>query len=67
MAVPKRRTTSSKRDMRRAQHDRITAPNLIPCPNCSAPTLPHRVCPECGQYAGRQVLEFIDESEAEAT
>lgn len=68
MAVPKRRTTSSKRDMRRAQHDRITAPNLIPCPNCSAPTLPHRVCPECGQYGGRQVLEIIDEeTEAEAS
>lgn len=58
MAVPKRRTTSSRRDMRRAQHDRITAPNLIPCPNCSAPTLAHRVCSECGHYKGRQVLQI---------
>ncbi len=57
MAVPKRRTTSSRRDKRRAQHDKITAPNLIPCPNCSAPMQSHRVCPECGHYKGRAVFE----------
>ncbi|MCS6902117.1 MAG: 50S ribosomal protein L32 [Myxococcales bacterium] len=53
MAVPKRRTTRSKRDMRRANHDKVVAPNLIPCPNCNAPILPHRVCPECGFYKGK--------------
>jgi large subunit ribosomal protein L32 len=57
VAVPKRRTTSSRRDMRRANHDKITAPNLIPCPNCSAPVLPHRVCKECGTYKGKAVIE----------
>jgi large subunit ribosomal protein L32 len=56
VAVPKRRTTSSRRDMRRANHDRITAPNLIPCANCSAPQMPHRVCPECGFYKGKAVV-----------
>lgn len=56
MAQPKRRTTSSKRDMRRANHDKITAPSLSTCPNCSAAVLPHRVCPSCGHYKGRQVL-----------
>jgi large subunit ribosomal protein L32 len=56
VAVPKRRTTSSRRDIRRAQHDRITAPNLIPCPNCSAPTQSHHVCPECGHYKGREII-----------
>jgi len=56
VAVPKRRKTSSRRDMRRAQHDKVTAPNLIPCPKCSAPMLPHRVCPSCGTYGERQVV-----------
>ena len=56
MAVPKRRKSSSRRDMRRAQHDKVTAPNLSPCPNCSAPMVPHRVCPSCGQYKGRSVV-----------
>lgn len=62
MAVPKRRRTSSRRDMRRAQHDKIEAPNLIPCPNCSAPVVPHRVCPSCGQYKGKQVVRSKSES-----
>ena len=55
VAVPKRRKTSSRRDMRRAHHDKVETPNLIPCPNCSAPMVPHRVCPSCGQYRGRSV------------
>ena len=57
MAVPKRRKSSSKRNMRRANHDKVTAPNLVPCSNCSAPMVPHRVCSACGFYKGRSVLK----------
>lgn len=57
MAVPKRRMTSSKRDMRRANHDKVTAPNVVPCSNCSAPMISHRVCPSCGHYAGKAVID----------
>ena len=56
MAVPKRRNTSSKRNARRANHDKVAAPNIVPCPNCSAPMVSHRVCPACGFYKGRQVI-----------
>lgn len=56
MAVPKRRRTSSKAKMRRAQHDKVEAPNLIPCPNCSAPIVTHRVCATCGYYKGKQIV-----------
>jgi large subunit ribosomal protein L32 len=55
MAVPKQRKSKSRRDMRRAQHDKTTAPNLSPCPNCGEPKLPHRVCAYCGHYRGREV------------
>lgn len=55
MAVPKRRTSRMKRDQRRAQHDKVTAPNLIACPNCGDMTVPHRVCATCGHYKGREV------------
>ena len=55
MATPKRRTSRSKRNMRRANHDRVTAPNLVPCPNCGEPVVSHRACGACGQYKGRQV------------
>jgi len=59
MAVPKRRTSASKRDMRRASawRNRLKSPNLIECPRCHSLTLPHRVCPECGYYKGRQVIK----------
>lgn len=60
MAVPKRRQTRAKRNQRRANHDRISPPNLIPCANCGEPMIPHRVCPSCGHYAGREIIEIID-------
>ena len=63
MAVPKRRKSSSKRDMRRAHHDKVAAPNIVPCPNCSAPMVSHRVCPTCGKYNGKQVLTPPDTAE----
>jgi large subunit ribosomal protein L32 len=63
VAVPKRRKSSSKRDMRRAQHDKVSAPNLVPCPNCSAPMVSHRVCPSCGFYKGRAIMKTGGDSE----
>jgi len=55
MAVPKRRTSSARRDKRRANH-KASKPRLNECPQCHSPRLPHRVCPECGTYAGREVV-----------
>jgi large subunit ribosomal protein L32 len=45
-----------RRNQRRAQHDKVTAPNLGPCPNCGDVMVPHRVCPSCGHYKGREVI-----------
>ena len=53
MAVPKRRKSSSKRDMRRANHDKVTPVQLITCGNCGEVSLPHRVCGACGWYKGK--------------
>lgn len=55
MAVPKKRTSSTRRDKRRAQHKAEKA-RLNTCPRCHSPRLPHRVCPTCGTYAGREVI-----------
>ena len=55
MAVPKQRQSHSRTHKRRSQH-KITAPGLQACPRCHAAKLPHRVCPECGFYAGREVV-----------
>ncbi len=62
MAVPKKRTSKSRKRMRRA-HDALTAPNLSPCPQCGESRLPHRVCSSCGQYRGRRVFEVEAEDE----
>lgn len=56
MAVPKRRKSSSKRDKRRANHDKVTPKQYITCNNCGEVTLPHRACAACGWYKGRQVV-----------
>jgi large subunit ribosomal protein L32 len=65
VAVPKRKTSRSKRDMRRANHDKVTAPNVIPCSNCGDMMLPHRVCPACGHYKGKNVTGKKGEQAAE--
>ena len=55
MAVPKQRQSHARTHKRRSQH-RIQAPALSACPNCGAARLPHRVCPSCGHYGGREVV-----------
>lgn len=65
MAVPKKKVSKSRRDSRRAHNFRVESPNLSVCPNCKAPTLPHHVCPTCGQYQGRQVVSKETEAAAQ--
>ena len=55
MAVPKRKTSKSKRDKRRT-HQKLEAPNLTNCPECDEPVQPHHACPSCGVYKGRNVI-----------
>ncbi len=31
------------------------------CPSCSEACLPHRVCPHCGSYGGKQILSVTAE------
>ena len=60
MAVPKRRTSKSRKRKRRT-HFKAKAPTLNPCPKCGEPRRPHVACPNCGYYAGRKVLTVTDE------
>ncbi len=55
--LPKRKHSKGRRDRRRA-HDALEPQVLIACPNCGEKRLPHRVCPHCGHYAGREVIEI---------
>lgn len=56
MAVPKRKTSKSKRDMRRASAQVLTKATIVECPQCHETKLPHRVCPSCGYYKNREAM-----------
>ena len=56
MAVPKKRSSRSVRDMRRSHHALEFTAAIELCPNCAEPKLRHRVCEHCGQYRGRAIL-----------
>lgn len=54
---PKRKLSKGRRDRRRA-HDALESENLVACGNCGTMIQPHIVCPVCGQYKGREVIEI---------
>ncbi len=56
MAAPKKKTSRSRRNMRRAHHA-LRAPTVVECPNCGELKRPHHVCGSCGYYRGREVVE----------
>jgi large subunit ribosomal protein L32 len=60
MAVPKKKMSKSRTRKRRS-HDALKPPNRSICAQCGAPKEPHRVCAECGHYAGRQIFEVAKE------
>ena len=53
--LPKKKTPSARQGERR-QHLKLTAQALIACPQCQNPKAPHRACPTCGSYNGREVI-----------
>ncbi|MDE6493125.1 MAG: 50S ribosomal protein L32 [Bacteroidales bacterium] len=48
---------SKTRTRKRRTHDKLDMPQLSTCSNCGSPVLSHHVCPECGYYRGKQVME----------
>lgn len=56
MAVPKRKTSKAKRDMRRSPNMKKSLPGISICPQCHQPKLSHRVCPTCNYYDGKEIV-----------
>ena len=56
MAVPKRKTSTSKRNMRRS-HNSLKSINIIQDKESGEPRIPHRIDLSTGMYKGRQVLK----------
>jgi len=56
MAVPKKKTSKSKRNMRRSHH-RLTDPVYAEDKNTGEFVRPHHVCLKTGMYNGKQILD----------
>ena len=55
MAVPKKKMSRSRSRQRKAAW-KVSPPSTTPCPQCGAAKVPHRACPQCGTYNGREVV-----------
>ena len=55
-ALPKRKYAKARQGKRRS-HFKISPPSLDYCPQCHSAKLSHHVCPTCGSYADREVIE----------
>ena len=55
-AVPARQVSKTRKRMRRS-HNALTANGTVKCPNCGEMIRPHRVCPKCGYYKGKEVVK----------
>ena len=60
MAVPKRKTSKARRDKRRNNVWKISAPALVRFPSCGEYKRPHRLCPACGKYNNREVIKIAE-------
>lgn len=60
MAVPKRRN-STARGRKRRTHWKLFKSQLVNCPNCGSMMKMHNICPECGQYKGREMVSIKKE------
>ena len=56
MAVPKRKTSVSKRNMRRSHHS-LKKINVILDKDSGEPRLPHKIDLSTGMYKGREVIK----------
>lgn len=58
MGLPAKRTTSTKRDMRRAHHA-LSSKKAALCSRCGNAVLSHRACGNCGFYKGKEVINVL--------
>ena len=63
MAVPKRKTSKSKRNMRRS-HKSINQINIIEDKDSGEPRLSHRIDLSTGMYKGRQIINKKESEES---
>jgi len=62
MAVPRNRTSNARKNSRRS-HMAKKPTQLATCKNCQNLYRPHHICPSCGYYANKAIIQKQDEGE----
>ena len=65
MEVPKCKVSKARRNSRNSANFKASTPTLVECPQCHAHKAPHKVCPTCGYYNGKQVVN-MDKKDSES-
>ncbi len=60
MAVPKKKTSQSRKNMRRSHHALSTS-TAMECKNCGEIKRPHHVCDACGFYDNKELVKKVSE------
>ncbi|MFA5230330.1 MAG: 50S ribosomal protein L32 [Candidatus Paceibacterota bacterium] len=58
MALPARHHTKSRTNKRRSHHA-LTKVNLVSCSKCKEKILANCVCPNCGTYKGKMIVDVL--------
>lgn len=58
--IPIKKASKSQKRRRRAHHA-LPLPNLVSCPKCGKPKLPHCACGVCGYVSAKQTLPIAAE------
>ncbi len=57
MGVGQSKRSKARSRRKRTAWAKLSTNGVMSCPQCHEPKLPHRVCPSCGYYNGREVVK----------
>jgi large subunit ribosomal protein L32 len=58
MPVARQRHTKARRDRARVFY-KLKSKKLVECSNCHKDIVPHKACPKCGYYKGKEVVDTM--------
>ncbi len=61
MAAPRNKISKARRNKRSA-HSAKKPKMISKCSNCTKEKLPHRICPYCGYYANKVVINHEEKA-----
>jgi len=61
MAVPKRKHSQARKNKRRSNVWKLEMPAFSKCTQCGQLKAPHKVCPHCGYYKGKEIIKMDEE------